>query len=126
MFEGPALPDSRAVKLGKRPAKHDSRTLQLAKYTATVALAPPVRPANTSAFGTTAIERCFQVERPKVDGKPLSPNFLFIPGIRHSLDVATCDRKNPAVLKALKTMPSRVQLHYLQDAYAPETSLLGR
>ena len=35
------LPDGRAVKLGKRPAKHDSRTLQLAKYTAKVAPAPP-------------------------------------------------------------------------------------
>ena len=35
------LSDGRAVKLGKRPAKHDSRTLQLAKYTAKAPPAPP-------------------------------------------------------------------------------------
>ena len=36
------LADGRVVQLGKRPAKHDSRTLQLAKYTAKMAPAPPV------------------------------------------------------------------------------------
>jgi hypothetical protein len=35
------LADGRPVKLGKRPAKHDFRTLQLAKYTAKVPPAPP-------------------------------------------------------------------------------------
>jgi len=42
MLERHTLADGRVVKLGKRPAKHDSRTLQLAKYTAKVTPAPPV------------------------------------------------------------------------------------
>jgi hypothetical protein len=41
MLDPHTLADGRSVKLGKRPAKHDSRTLQLANYTAKVAPAPP-------------------------------------------------------------------------------------
>jgi hypothetical protein len=41
MLVSHTLADGRVVKLGKWPARHDSRTLQLAKYTAKVAPAPP-------------------------------------------------------------------------------------
>jgi hypothetical protein len=41
MTQTHTLPDGRIVKLGKRPAKHDARTLQLASYTISTLPPPP-------------------------------------------------------------------------------------
>ena len=69
-----------------------------------------------SAFTATGLRFYFQSARAKVDGKAASQLVKFIQGARHSLDVAIYDMRNADVLKALKGMSTRVQLHILYDA----------
>jgi len=52
----------------------------------------------------------------KIDGKAVSQLVKFIQGAKHSVDVAIYDMKNPDVLKALKGMSTKVNLHILFDA----------
>src|SRR5215471_7433328 len=72
--------------------------------------------ANVSTFGVTGLNFFFQSKRAKIDGKAVSQLVKFIQGAKHSLDVAIYDMRNADVLKALKSMSSKVQLHILYDA----------
>ena len=69
-----------------------------------------------STFSATGLNVFFQSKRAKIDGKALSQLVKFIQGAKHSLDVAIYDMRNPDVLKALKGMSTKVQLHILYDA----------
>ncbi len=71
--------------------------------------------ANTSTFSTKGLSFFFQSKRANIDGKVVDHLVQFIQGAKHSLDVAIYDMKNPDVLKALKTMSSKVQLQILYD-----------
>ena len=72
--------------------------------------------SNTSAFSTKDLNFYFQSARAKIDGKAVSQLVKFIQGAKHSLDVAIYDMRNADVLKALKGMSTKVQLHILYDA----------
>ena len=72
--------------------------------------------ANVSTFGVTGLNFFFQSKRAKIDGKAVSQLVKFIQGAKHSLDVAIYDMRNADVLKALKGMSTKVQLHILYDA----------
>src|SRR6266852_4579125 len=67
-------------------------------------------------FSATGLSVFFQSQRAKIDGKAVSQLVKFIQGAKHSLDVAIYDMKNPDVLKALKGMSTKVNLHILYDA----------
>src|SRR5260221_6708899 len=69
-----------------------------------------------SAFNATGLHVYFQSARAKIDGKAVPQLVKFIQGAKHSLDVAIYDMRNADVLKALKGMSTRVQLHILYDA----------
>jgi len=71
---------------------------------------------NVSTFSATGLKFYFQSARAKIDGKAVSQLVKFIQGAKHSLDVAIYDMRNADVLKALKSMSSKVQLHILYDA----------
>ena len=71
---------------------------------------------SVSAFAATGLYFYFQSARAKIDGKAVSQLVKFIQGAKHSLDVAIYDMRNADVLKALKGMSSKVQLHILFDA----------
>src|SRR5207245_7350417 len=70
----------------------------------------------TSTFSATGLNFYFQSARAKIDGKPVSQLVKFIQSAKHSLDVAIYDMRNADVLKALKGMSTKVQLHILYDA----------
>ena len=70
---------------------------------------------NVATFSTSGLTFYFQSKRAKIDGKAVSQLVQFIQGAKHSLDVAIYDMKNPDVLKALKKMSSKVQLHIAYD-----------
>src|SRR5216684_4786029 len=72
--------------------------------------------SSISAFSTKNLNFYFQSARAKVDGKAVPQLVKFIQGAKHSLDVAIYDMKNADVLKALKGMSTKVQLHILYDA----------
>jgi phosphatidylserine/phosphatidylglycerophosphate/cardiolipin synthase-like enzyme len=72
--------------------------------------------ANVSSLTAKGLNFFFQSKRANIDGKVVSQLVKFIEGAKHSLDVAIYDMKNPDVLKALKQMSSKVQLHILYDA----------
>ena len=72
--------------------------------------------AGISTFSTAGLSFFFQSKRAKIDSKAVSQLVKFIRGAKHSLDVAIYDMKNPDVLKALKGMSTKVQLHILYDA----------
>src|SRR6266853_4265821 len=72
--------------------------------------------AGISTFSATGLNFFFQSKRAKIDGKAVSQLVKFIQGAKHSLDVAIYDMKNPDVLKALKGMSTKVNLHILFDA----------
>ena len=74
--------------------------------------------ATISTFTTTGLSFYFQSKRAKVDGQAVGHLVQFIQNAKHSLDVAIYDMKNPDVLKALKAMSSKIQLHILYDARA--------
>src|SRR5438552_295684 len=69
-----------------------------------------------SAFTSAGLHFYFQSARAKVDGKAASQLVKFIQGAKHSLDVAIYDMRNADVLKALKGMSTKVQLHIVYDA----------
>ena len=69
-----------------------------------------------STFSAAGLNFFFQSKRAKIDGKAVSQLVKFIQGAKHSLDVAIYDMKNPDVLKALKGMSTKVNLHILFDA----------
>ena len=69
-----------------------------------------------STFSAAGLNFFFQSKRAKIDGKAVSQLVKFIQGAKHSLDVAIYDMKNPDVLKALKVMSTKVNLHILFDA----------
>ncbi len=71
---------------------------------------------SASTFTATGLNFYFQSARAKIDGKAVSQLVKFIQGAKHSLDVAIYDMKNADVLKALKGMSTKVQLHILYDA----------
>ena len=71
---------------------------------------------NVSTFTSTGLHFYFQSARAKIDGKAVSQLVKFIQGAKHSLDVAIYDMRNADVLKALKSMSTKVQLHILYDA----------
>jgi len=71
---------------------------------------------NVSTFTSTGLHFYFQSARAKIDGKAVSQLVKFIQGAKHSLDVAIYDVRNADVLKALKSMSTKVQLHILYDA----------
>jgi len=75
-----------------------------------------------STFSATGLNFYFQSARTKIDGKAVSQLVKFIRGAKHSLDVAIYDMRNADVLKALKGMSSKVQLHILYDAGKPKAS----
>src|SRR6266853_4708165 len=68
-----------------------------------------------STFSAAGLNFFFQSKRAKIDGKAVSHLVQFIQGAKHSLDVAIYDMKNTDVLKALKKMSSKVQLHIAYD-----------
>src|ERR1700756_5480613 len=72
--------------------------------------------SNPSKFSTKGLNFYFQSARAKIDGKAVSQLVTFIQGAKHSLDVAIYDMRNAEVLKALKGMSTKVQLHILYDA----------
>src|SRR6266566_5424851 len=72
--------------------------------------------SNTSAFSTKGLKFYFQSARAKIDGKAVSQLVKFIQGAKHSLDVAIYDMRNADVLKALKSMSTKVNLRILYDA----------
>src|SRR5258708_33633014 len=72
--------------------------------------------ASVSTFSTKGLNFYFNSKRAKIDGKVVPHLVQFIQGAKHSLDVAIYDMKNADVLKALKGMSTRVQLHILYDA----------
>src|SRR5713101_2566370 len=69
-----------------------------------------------STFSAAGVNFFFQSKRAKIDGKAVSKLVTFIQGAKHSLDVAIYDMTNADVLKALKGMSTKVQLHILFDA----------
>ncbi len=69
-----------------------------------------------STFSAAGVNFFFQSKRAKIDGKAVSKLVTFIQGAKHSLDVAIYDMTNADVLKALKGMSTKVQLHILYDA----------
>ena len=71
---------------------------------------------SASTFTATGLNFYFQSARAKVDGKAVSQLVKFIQGAKHSLDVGIYDMRNADVLKALKGMSTKVQLHILYDA----------
>ncbi len=71
--------------------------------------------ANAATFSTKGLTFYFQSKRAKVDANAISHLVQFIQGAKHSLDVAIYDMKNTDVLKALKEMSSKVQLHIAYD-----------
>src|SRR6266852_5184032 len=71
---------------------------------------------SASTFTATGLNFYFQSARAKIDGKAVSKLVTFIQGAKHSLDVAIYDMTNADVLKALKGMSTKVQLHILYDA----------
>jgi len=72
--------------------------------------------ASVSTFSMTGLNVFFQSKRAKIDGNIVSQLVKFIQGGKHSLDVAIYDMRNADVLKALKAMSTKVQLHILYDA----------
>jgi phosphatidylserine/phosphatidylglycerophosphate/cardiolipin synthase-like enzyme len=72
--------------------------------------------AGISTFSATGLNFFFESKRAKIDGKAVSQLVKFIQGARHSLDIAVYDMRNADVLKALKGMSTKVQLHILYDA----------
>src|SRR5689334_21434250 len=72
--------------------------------------------AGISTFSASGLNFFFNSKRAKIDGKVVSQLVKFIQGAKRSLDVAIYDMKNPDVLKALKGMSTKVQLHILYDA----------
>src|SRR5437870_13659511 len=72
--------------------------------------------AGVSTFSTSDLRFFFHSKRAGVDGQAVMHLVHFIQGAKHSLDVAIYDMKNPDVLKALKGMSTKVQLHILYDA----------
>ena len=68
-----------------------------------------------ATFATTSLAFYFHSKRARVDGKALSQLVKFIESAKHSLDVAIYDMRNTDVLKALKRMSSKVNLHILYD-----------
>lgn len=78
--------------------------------------------ATSSTFSAKGLTFFFQSARAKVDGKAVSQLVKFIQGAKHSLDVAIYDLRNPDVLKALKGMSTKVQLHVLYDAGKPKAN----
>ncbi len=64
-----------------------------------------------STFNAAGVNFLFQSKRAKIDGKAVSKLVTFIQGAKHSLDVAIYDMTNADVLKALKGMSTKVQLH---------------
>ena len=73
-------------------------------------------PSTSTTFTATGLKFYFQSARAKIDGKAVSQLVKFIQGAKHSLDVAIYDMRNADVLKALKGMSTKVQLHILYDA----------
>src|SRR6266852_374697 len=71
---------------------------------------------SASTFTATGLNFYFQSARAKIDEKAVSQLVKFIQGAKHSLDVAIYDMRNADVLKALKDMSAKVQLHILYDA----------
>jgi phosphatidylserine/phosphatidylglycerophosphate/cardiolipin synthase-like enzyme len=69
-----------------------------------------------STFSSTGLKFYFQSARAKIDGKAASQLVKFIQGAKHSLDVAIYDMRNADVLRTLKSMSKKVQLHILYDA----------
>src|SRR5262249_26161849 len=67
-------------------------------------------------FSASGLKFFFHSKRANIDGKLVSQLVKFIQGAKHSLDVAIYDMRNPDVLKALKGMSKKVQLHVLYDA----------
>src|SRR6266481_3861465 len=78
--------------------------------------------AGIATFSATGLRFFFQSTRAKIDGKAVSQLVKFIQGAKHSLDVAIYDLRNVDVLKALKTMSTKVQLHILYDAGKPKAN----
>src|SRR5258708_16083526 len=72
--------------------------------------------ASVSTFSTKGLNFYFNSKRAKIDGKVVPHLVQFIQGAKHSLDVAIYDMKNPDVLKALKSIYTKVKLHILYDA----------
>src|SRR5713101_8579760 len=72
--------------------------------------------ASIATFTTQGLAFYFQSKRAGIDGKAISQLVKFIQGAKHSLDVAIYDMRNADVLKALKGMSTKVQLHILYDA----------
>ncbi len=72
--------------------------------------------ASVSTFSTKGLNFYFNSKRAKIDGKVVPHLVQFIQGAKHSLDVAIYDMKNPDVLKALKSISTKVKLHILYDA----------
>ena len=72
--------------------------------------------ANITAFTAKDLNFYFQSKRAKIEGNVVSRLVKFIEGAKHSLDVAIYDMKNQDVLKSLKKMSSKIQLHILYDA----------
>jgi phosphatidylserine/phosphatidylglycerophosphate/cardiolipin synthase-like enzyme len=68
-----------------------------------------------ATFATTNLAFYFHSKRASVDGKALSQLVKFIESAKHSLDVAIYDMRNTDVLKALKRMSSKINLHILYD-----------
>src|SRR4051794_9903454 len=79
--------------------------------------------AGISTFSATGLNFFFQSKRAEIDGKAVSELVKFIQGAQHSLDVAIYDMRSEEVLKALKGISTKVQLHILYDnGKAGETS----
>src|SRR6266699_24330 len=72
--------------------------------------------ASVSTFSTKGLNFYFNSKRAKIDGKVVPHLVQVIQGAKHSLDVAIYDMKNPDVLKALKSISTKVKLHILYDA----------
>src|SRR5215813_14427584 len=75
---------------------------------------------SVSTFAAPGLHFYFQSARAKIDGKAVFQLVKFIQGAKHSLDVAIYDMRNADVLKALKGMSNKVQLHILYDAGKPK------
>jgi phosphatidylserine/phosphatidylglycerophosphate/cardiolipin synthase-like enzyme len=72
-----------------------------------------------SRFSAPYLKVFFQSDRAKIDGKAVHELVKFIQGAKQSLDVAIYDLRNETVLKALKSMSTKVRLHILYDSGRP-------
>jgi len=72
-----------------------------------------------SKFTAPYLKVFFQSDRAKIDGKVVHELVKFIHGAKESVDVAIYDLRNDKVLKALKSMSTKVRLHILYDSGRP-------